>query len=53
MDWHAWHDAYDSPDSRLAQRLETVRARIRHTLDTAPPGPLTAVSICAPARAAT
>lgn len=47
MDWHEWHDAYDSPDSYLSQRLVLVQERIRLALDTAPPGPLTAVSLCA------
>lgn len=47
MDWHEWHDAYDSPDSYLGRRLALVQERIRHALDTAPPGPLTAVSVCA------
>ncbi|MGI5455919.1 class I SAM-dependent methyltransferase [Streptomyces sp. CA-249302] len=47
MDWHAWHATYDRADSPLARRLTTVQDRIRETLDTAPPGPLTAVSVCA------
>lgn len=47
MDWHAWHRAYDSPDSRLRQRLRTVQERITLALDEAPPGPLRAVSVCA------
>jgi hypothetical protein len=46
-DWHAWHDAYDDPGSSLAQRLAVVRARIADALDTAPSGPLRAVSMCA------
>lgn len=47
MDWHAWHGAYDSPDSALTRRLRTVREQIRAALDAAPPGPLRAVSVCA------
>ncbi len=47
MDWHTWHQAYDVPDSALSRRLALVRYRIRLALDEAPPGPLTAVSICA------
>ncbi|MEV6942006.1 class I SAM-dependent methyltransferase [Streptomyces sp. NPDC051172] len=47
MDWHEWHDAYDSPDSYLGRRLALVQERIRLALDEAPPGPLTAVSLCA------
>ena len=46
-DWAAWHEAYDDPDSPLAQRLLAVQARITEALDRAPPGPLRAVSICA------
>jgi SAM-dependent methyltransferase len=47
MDWHAWHSAYDTPDSRLRQRLRTVQERITLALDEAPPGPLRALSVCA------
>jgi hypothetical protein len=47
MDWHAWHDAYESPDSVLAWRLRTVVGHIRSALDAAPPGPFRVVSICA------
>ncbi|WUW21948.1 class I SAM-dependent methyltransferase [Streptomyces sp. NBC_01463] len=47
MDWQAWHDAYDLPDSWMAQRLRTVEDRIRDALDTAPPGPLKVISVCA------
>lgn len=39
MDWHEWHDAYDSPDSYLSRRLALIQERIRAALDTAPPGP--------------
>lgn len=46
-DWHAWHTAYDDPASSLAQRLDVVRARISEALDSAPPGPLRAISMCA------
>jgi ubiquinone/menaquinone biosynthesis C-methylase UbiE len=47
MDWHAWHDGYDSSDSHLARRLVLVQERVRRALDDAPPGPLTAISLCA------
>lgn len=47
MDWHEWHDTYDSPGSSLGRRLALVQERIRAALDDAPPGPLTAVSVCA------
>ncbi|MGH3119872.1 MAG: class I SAM-dependent methyltransferase [Streptosporangiaceae bacterium] len=46
-DWAAWHEAYDNPDTPLAQRLLAVQAGITEALDQAPPGPLHAVSICA------
>ena len=47
MDWAAWHAGYDNPDSMLAGRLAAVQAVIRAALDQAPPGPLTAISMCA------
>ena len=47
MDWLAWHDDYDRPDSSLAQRLRAVQAQIRAALDNAPAGPLRALSLCA------
>jgi hypothetical protein len=46
-DWRAWHDGYDVPGSLLARRLAAVQERIRVVLDSCPPGPLRAVSICA------
>lgn len=47
MDWQSWHDAYDLPDSPLSRRLRAVQSQVRAALDAAPPGPLTAVSLCA------
>lgn len=47
MDWKQWHEKYDDPRQGYAARLETVRARLREALDAAPPGPLTALSVCA------
>lgn len=46
-DWFSWHAAYDDPGSSLSLRLGWVQDRIRAALDTAPPGPLRAISICA------
>jgi hypothetical protein len=46
-DWYAWHDGYDRHDSPLARRLAEVCTRVREALDTAPPGPLRAISLCA------
>ena len=42
-----WHQLYDVPGSMLARRLATVQDRISDALDTAPPGPLRAISMCA------
>ena len=46
-DWYAWHHDYDQPDTALAQRLVAVQNQIRIALDSAPPGPLRAISLCA------
>jgi len=47
MDWAAWHDAYDDPESVLAGRLAAVQRIIRDTLDGLPAGPVSAISMCA------
>jgi hypothetical protein len=47
VDWHGWHDDYDRPGSSLARRLDAVQARVSVALDSAPPGPLRAISLCA------
>jgi hypothetical protein len=46
-DWSEWHLRYDAEDSDLSRRLRVVQARIRQVLDTAPPGPVRAISLCA------
>jgi len=46
-DWQEWHQAYNQADSPLARRLATVRRCIAHVFDTAPPGPVRVVSMCA------
>jgi SAM-dependent methyltransferase len=46
-DWHGWHDSYDDPDSNLSQRLACVQERIVRFLDSAPPGEIRVLSICA------
>jgi hypothetical protein len=46
-DWYAWHAPYDDPGSGLSRRLRWVQDRIRAALDDAPPGPFSAISICA------
>ena len=45
--WYAWHDSYDNPGSGLSRRLSWVQDQVRAVLDSAPPGPLRAVSLCA------
>jgi DinB superfamily len=45
--WIDWHAAYDEPDSRLARRLAMVQGCIAGALDSAPPGPVRAISMCA------
>lgn len=47
MDWRAWHEKYDSPDSRMSRRLRTVQDQIRTVLDNSRPGPFQVVSLCA------
>jgi hypothetical protein len=47
MDWAAWHEDYDNPDSVLAGRLAAVQEVIRAALDELPAGPVTALSMCA------
>lgn len=46
-DWYAWHDDYQTPGTRLAERLPVVQQRVRAALDQAPPGPLRVISVCA------
>ncbi|HEV2637265.1 MAG TPA: class I SAM-dependent methyltransferase [Actinocrinis sp.] len=46
-DWHAWHAAYDDPDSQLVRRLACIQERITHFLDAAAPGPVSVISVCA------
>ena len=47
VDWHAWHDDYDHPDSALGRRLRVVQEQVRLALEDCPPGPLRVVSLCA------
>lgn len=46
-DWHEWHRSYDDLDSSLSHRLRVVTAMIRDHLDTAAPGPIRVLSLCA------
>jgi hypothetical protein len=47
VDWVDWHAAYDDASSPLAHRLRIVQAQLRAALDRLPPGPATAISLCA------
>jgi hypothetical protein len=47
MDWRAWHQQYDDPESELSQRLLTVQAQVRAALDCAPAGPIPVIKLCA------
>jgi hypothetical protein len=46
-DWQRWHEEYDNPESNLSHRLACVQDRIVRFLDTAPPGEITVLSMCA------
>jgi hypothetical protein len=45
--WHGWHIDYDDPASTLARRLHVVQNLLGRALDTAPPGPVRLLSLCA------
>jgi len=47
VDWRAWHEDYEDPDSVLGQRLVLVQEQVHVALDQAPPGPVRAISVCA------
>jgi len=47
MDWQAWHDGYEDPDSGLGRRLVLVQEQVRAALDRVPTGPVRAISVCA------
>jgi hypothetical protein len=47
VDWYAWHHDYDNPATALARRLAAVQEQVHAALDTAPEGPLRAISMCA------
>lgn len=46
-DWNAWHEEYDDPGSRLAERLGVVQDAIERWLDSSEPGPVRVLSACA------
>ena len=43
----AWHGAYDDPSSSLSVRLRLVRGHLAGALESAPPGPVRLLSLCA------
>ncbi len=45
-EWVEWHKGY-GPGSPLTRRLEVVQRLITTALDTAPPGPIAVISMCA------
>jgi hypothetical protein len=45
--WVRWHLEYENPSSPLTLRLRIVQAMVRDVLDTAAPGPINIVSLCA------
>ncbi|SHL10862.1 methyltransferase domain-containing protein [Actinacidiphila paucisporea] len=47
MDWHTWHDLYDTPNSSLGRRLLVVQQHVRAALDAYPAGPIGVISVCA------
>jgi hypothetical protein len=47
VDWRAWHEGYEDPNSELGRRLALVQSQLRTALDQAPPGPIRAISVCA------
>ncbi|SNT61685.1 hypothetical protein SAMN05421812_113169 [Asanoa hainanensis] len=46
-DWVDWHTGYADPTSTISRRLVAVQEQIRLALDTAPPGRMSVVSLCA------
>jgi len=47
VDWHEWHDRYERPGSSLGGRLRVVQEWVGAALDSAGPGELRVVSLCA------
>ena len=46
-DWFEWHRPYDDSTSPLAGRLRVVQRYVVEFLDSAPPGEISVVSMCA------
>jgi hypothetical protein len=47
VDWVAWHEAYDDPESGLSARLNLVKQHVAQAIDQVAPGPIRLVSLCA------
>jgi hypothetical protein len=47
VDWVAWHEGYDDPESGLSARLKLVEQHVAGALDRAPAGPIGLLSLCA------
>jgi predicted RNA methylase len=45
--WVRWHEPYEDPTSPLSMRLAFVQSMVRDVLDSAAPGPIRVVSLCA------
>ncbi len=46
-DWVEWHRSYTDPGSDLSQRLAVVTTAIIDAISSAPPGPISVLSLCA------
>lgn len=47
VDWRAWHEDYEDPNSALGQRLVLVQMQVLAALGRAAPGPVKVISVCA------
>ena len=47
MDWRAWHEDYEDPDSVLGRRLVLVQEQVHVALNRAAPGSVRTISVCA------
>jgi hypothetical protein len=47
MDWVRWHERYTDRDGALSRRLSDVVSALTTALDTAQPGPIRVLSLCA------
>ena len=45
--WVRWHEEYEKPESPLTLRLRIVQGMVRDVVDSAAPGPVRIVSLCA------